>query len=419
MNLSEFEKLLKQTMGLDSASIGASAVERAVQSRIAACKLKDTGAYWQHLTSTSTELQELIEAVVVPETWFFRDREAFAALARLAYEEWWPSHPRETLRLLSLPCSTGEEPYSMAMALLDGGFPPQRFRIDALDISSRALAHAAGATYGRNSFRGTDLQFKGRYFETAPNGSRVSDAVRQHVFFQRGNLFSQDFLPGNGIYDVIFCRNVLIYFDRPTQDRAIQVLSRLLASKGLLFVGPSETGLLLAHDFLSMKVPLAFAFRKPGALRPAPTKSANARDKKRSAAPEPRTSRVSIPEPRRSRRPRPATAPPRRRPDSPIDIHALHRLADQGHLAEAAQSCEVHLREHGPTAELFHLLGLIRDASGNHGEAEDYYSKALYLDPNHRETLLHLAFLLEKKGDRAAAQLMRQRAGRSEQKHGR
>ena len=164
----------------------------------------------------------------MPETWFFRDREAFAALALTVYEDWLGAHPEDHLRLLSLPSSTGEEPYSMAMALLDAGFPANRFRVDAVDISARALARAGHAVYGKNSFRGNELGFRDRHFEATAHGYRLSDAVRRQVQFQQGNLLAAGFLPGVESYDVIFCRNVLIYFDRAAQDRALTVLVRLL-----------------------------------------------------------------------------------------------------------------------------------------------------------------------------------------------
>jgi CheR methyltransferase, SAM binding domain len=151
----EFEYLLKRTMGLDVAAIGASAIERAVNERRSACKLTDVQAYLNYVQESETELQELIEAVVVLETWFFRDRDAFVALTRMICEDWLPAHAAGVLRLLSLPCSTGEEPYSMAMALLDAGVPRSRFQIDAVDISERALAVARRAEYRKNSFRRT------------------------------------------------------------------------------------------------------------------------------------------------------------------------------------------------------------------------------------------------------------------------
>jgi chemotaxis protein methyltransferase WspC len=421
MGLAELADLLKASMGLSEASIGSAAIERAVQERQSLCSLDDRQAYLEEVRGSAAELQALIEAVVVAESWFFRDRHAFTALARLASEEWLPTHPEGVFSILSLPCSTGEEPYSMAMALVDASVPAQRFRIDAVDISTRNIAMGVRAVYGRNSFRGDELGFRDRYFDVTPGGFRVREHIRQQVKFQQGNLFAADLLPGVAIYDAIFCRNVLIYFDRPTQDRAIAVLNRLLHARGMLFVAPAETGLPTSHDLVSTREPLAFAFRKAGAMP-------SARTPKRGG-----TALPAVPlAPVRRLAPlgmadlsvRVASAPtnppaaslpaPSVRPSG--DLGEASRLADQGHFAEAADCCEWHLRHSGPSATAFYLLGLVRDATGNHGEAAAYYRKALYLDPNHYDSQIHLALLLERRGDSAAAQVLRNRTRRLEQK---
>jgi chemotaxis protein methyltransferase WspC len=405
MALPRFETLLKQTMGLDAASIGSSAVERAVRERLLACKLPDPDSYWERLRSSEAELQELIEAVVVPETWFFRDREAFAALVRLAQEQWLPAHPGGTLRVLSLPCASGEEPYSMAIALADAGFPASRLRIDAIDISERALAHAAQGIYTRNSFRGADCAFRDRHFEAAPQGYRVADSVRTPVHFEHGNLLTAGFRPGAEIYDMIFCRNVLIYFDRETQDRALAVLSRLLTPEGALFVGPSETGLLLDHRFVSAQLPLAFAFRKPAPRAPAPrVQRTPAASKRVAASPAPRAAKPKAVAP--------ASPPPRS--EAMPDLGEANRLADGGRFAEALEICRAHLRTHGPAAQAYYLMGLIGDATGQAIDAADAYRRAIYLDPHHRDALLHLAALLDRHGDSRGAEVMRNRARRHE-----
>jgi chemotaxis protein methyltransferase WspC len=98
------------------------------------------------------------------------------------------------------------------------------------------------------------------------------------------------------------------------------------------------------------------------------------------------------------------------------DLEEATGLANQGRFVEAATCCEEHLRQHGPSANAFHLLGLLHDSTGNQREASDYYRKALYLDPNHYEALIHLAFLMDKQGDTAAALVLRKRARRLEQK---
>jgi chemotaxis protein methyltransferase WspC len=216
-------------------------------------------------------------------------------------------------------------------------------------------------------------------------------------------------------YDVIFCRNLLIYFDRSTQDRAVGILQRLLTPNGTLFVAPSETGLLLDHDFVSAKIPRTFAFRQSaaGSRKPKPANVASATGL---PTPFPRASPVTIRQASAVKPPIVSFQPPRT--DEPARLHAgldeAVRLADQGCLVEAASCCEEHLRRHGPSVKAFYLLGLVRDASGNPTDASNYYRKALYLDPGHHETLVHFAFLVEQQGNSAAAQALRERARRVE-----
>jgi chemotaxis protein methyltransferase WspC len=400
----EIAALLKEKMGLDAESIGVAAVERAVRERLAAREMADAQLYWKELRASEQELQELIEAIVVPETWFFRDPAAFGALVRVVHEEWMPRHPQGTLRILSLPCSTGEEPFTMAMALLDSGFPPQRFHIDAIDISLRALAYARRGHYGKNSFRGSDLAFRDRHFEPLTRGFRVNAAVREQVQFRHGNLLASGWLHGAHGYHMIFCRNVLIYFDRPTQDRALEVLGRLLADAGLLFVGPSETGLLLDHGYVSGGMPLAFAFRQPAAAV-----RVTKRVRKTAPAVGPAKARV-----RPHVKPHPAEKPteePVLAPPAPW-IDAARQLADQGNLIAALKCCELNLAKQPATAEGLHLAGMLHDAAGHLRQATEHYRKALYLDPRHHEALVHLAVALTKEGDSRGAQRLLDRANR-------
>jgi chemotaxis protein methyltransferase WspC len=395
-----FGQLLKDAIGLDAASIGASAIERAVQTRQAACRVATAEAYMELVRGSVAELQELIEAVVVPETWFFRDREAFATLAREAAGEWSRRHADGgVLRVLSVPCATGEEPYSIAMALIESGLAPDRFRVEAVDISERALAHARRGVYGRSSFRGADVAFRDRFFTPAADGHHLADSVRRQVVFRHGNLLAPVFAPESDGYDVIFCRNLLIYFDRATQEAAIAALTGMLSPHGFLFVGASETGVLVNYGFASAKLPMAFAFRKTAALRREPPPEAVG------SRPARRPALKAVPPARRVVQPSVA------RPD---DIADAQQLADQGRFVEAAAVCDTHIRTHGPSAAAFYLLGLVRDASGNAADAETSYRKALYLDPNHRHALAHLALLMDRAGRRPEALVLRNRVRRIE-----
>jgi chemotaxis protein methyltransferase WspC len=261
----KIEDYLNARMGLDAASIGRVAVERALRTRLAVCGL-DADGYWEHVRGSELETQELIEALVVPETWFFRDRNAFDALTTQVLPGLRKTQPDRPVHILSLPCATGEEPFSIAMALLDAGLDADGFQIDACDISLRAIAFAQAATYGRNSFRGAELGFRGRHFELTASGYRLHDEIRRKVRFAQANVLLDSSFAVGRHYEVIFCRNMLIYFDRLNQQRAVQALARLLAPQGTLFIGPSESAPLLSNGFVSARLPGACAFRKAGQI---------------------------------------------------------------------------------------------------------------------------------------------------------
>jgi len=350
----------------------------------------------------------------VPETWFFRDPAAFDAVAAMARADLVSNPARSELRLLSLPCSSGEEAYSMAIALLEAGLPANRFRIDGVDISTRALALGERAEYGINSFRGHELGFRDRHFRhAAPGKWKLSDEARSRVRLQQGNLFAPDFLPGRGLYDYIFCRNVLIYFDPETQSRALKVLLRLLAPGGCLFVGPSETGLLAREQFVSAQLPMAFAFHLATAGSAA---HAPARGKRAAAAPP-----APVRKARKPKAPAAATTAAVAKAGRAKDEATLAQagtLANQGRLAEAFALGERVLREQGPSADGYCLLGTIRSAGGDARAADALYRKALYLDPGHGESLAHLALLLESKGKADQARVLRARLRRVEEGKG-
>ena len=170
MLMKRFEHLLRKTIGLDAASIGSTSIQRAVRLRMRSLGLRTPEDYEQLLEKSRAEWNEFVESVIVTETWFFRDPALFAAFVRLVLEEWLPAHPAAPMRLLSIPCASGEEPYSLVMALLDAGVAPERFQIEAVDISARALARAERGVYGKNSFRGKDLAFRDRYFQPSKEG---------------------------------------------------------------------------------------------------------------------------------------------------------------------------------------------------------------------------------------------------------
>jgi chemotaxis protein methyltransferase WspC len=435
------EALLRQKIGLDSLTVGSNTITRAVNRRMADCGLTDLNIYLTKLQTSPPELEELIETVVIPETWFFRDREPFVFLSRYAVSEWLPQNPGKTLRLLSLPCSTGEEPYSIAIALLEAGLNPINFSIDAADISKVALKKAARGVYGKNSFRDKNLDFRDRYFTgLAGDLYQLNELVRGKVNFLQGNILDSYFLVNKNPYDVIFCRNVLIYFDEAGRTQTVQLLNRLLKTTGILFLGHSESGQKLPAQFVSVRHSLAFAYRKTDIpdspqvqvkqeqtninYSPLVRESKHSEnrenigtDKLPSVNSQSSTSHRKYPREGDNSQVLPirAIAPKADSGKSASpDLDAARRLADRGQLQEAAKLCETYLSQNRTNADAYVLLGQIYQARGDRQQAEQSFQKATYLKPDHYEGLIHLALLKEERGDRVGAAIVRQRIQRIE-----
>ncbi|MCE1118684.1 CheR family methyltransferase [Pseudomonas sp. NMI795_08] len=404
-----FFRFLQERIGLDVESVGAPMIERALRQRCVALQASDLDDYWLRLQQSASEQQALIEAVIVPETWFFRYPESFTALAELAHKRVAELAGARPLRILSLPCSTGEEPYSIAMALLDGGVAAHAFAVDGIDISPNSVARAEQALYGRNSFRGSELAFRGRHFSEAGDVHRLDERVRQQVNLKVGNVLDPALKARDGQYDFVFCRNLLIYFDVPTQQRVFEVLKQLTHAEGVLFIGPAEGSLLARLGMRPLGIAQSFAYVRQADPAPAPA------DK-----PLP-TIRPPLPplpklvtQPLRPARPSmaaPVTAEPR---ESEAQLlAAIARHANAGDSQQARADCERYLRQFEPKAQVYYWLGLLSDTDGDATQAITHYRKALYLQPQHPEALVHLAALLASQGDEAGARRLQERAARA------
>jgi chemotaxis protein methyltransferase WspC len=430
------EALLRQKIGLDAETLGSSVIARAVHQRMADCGLSELKTYLARLKTSSDELEALIENVVVPETWFFRERESFAFLSQYVKTKWIPTHPDSILRVLSVPSSTGEEAYSIAIALSETGLSSKDFIIDAVDISKEALRKAKRAVYTQNSFRGDTLALRKAYFTQTAEGYQLSESVRSTVNFIHGNLLEPQCFKKTP-YHVIFCRNLLIYLDRSAREQTIEILDRLLTKNGLLFVGHSETTQLPPSRFVSVRHPLAFAFRKleesreekeiqkPGGKG---SFKSQAKGKKAFFSTKPAFSQVAKPD--LSNTPVGSQTskknPPQQRhiapkPSQPITdngqkpLETARGLADRGQLNEAATLCETYLSQNQISAEAYFLLGQVRQAQGWEEQALQCFNKAIYIKPNYYEALIHLALLKEHYGDFKGAGVIRQRIQRLNQ----
>lgn len=424
MKCPEIKKLLKESIGLHAEAVGDSSIERAVRLRMGALDMVEESDYLARLKSCAQELAELIEEIVVPETWFFRNVVPFATLARLLPELLEQSQER-FLRILSLPCSTGEEPYSIAMTLLEctalGGFD---FIVDSVDVSQRAIDKANKAVYGNYSFReGDEIDtLREKYFDKEKNAYRLKAEVKQYVKAVRGNVLTDNIAPSACYYDVIFCRNLLIYFDRETQARVLNKLGSLLKPAGILFLGHAESSQAVNELFTRINIPKSFAYQKKAAKPISTPKSKAAANIKALEAayqqlmktiPAAAPTKTREKRPDKPKKPRAAVNTRNAGGQEEISSHGLigHHI-ELGRLTEAAAECEKLLKAHPESAEAYYLLGLISHLEGNNGAAEALLKKAMYLDPNHHGALGLSAMLAEKRGDPEIAQTLRRREQR-------
>ena len=421
--------LLNQLIGLNETSIGSAGVQRAIAQAMRSVGYRDVEAYWQHLQGSQAAIAALIEAIVVPETSFFRNPESFAFLKRWASQTGRQAD-EAPLRLLSLPCSTGEEPYSIAMTLLEAGLSVEQFQVDALDVSEAALTQARRGLFGAYSFRpGQSVAASldtivDRYFERDGERYQLIDRVRSPVQFRPGNLADPMCLYQTQPYDVVFCRNLLIYFHQAARDRAMRTLHRLLKPNGLLFLGYAETNQIHPDQFESIRSPQAFVYRRV-ASPPARRGGAAAANTvppidlplRPGLSVTPKTmadvaKSIPIKPPINPTLPS-AIRPPRLSPPAAqISLRDIRSMADRGELPIAAAQCDRYLHTHPPSAAAYLLLGEIYQAQGINEAAMQAFRKAIYLDPTCVEALLYLALRYEDQGHLAAAERLRQRIQR-------
>jgi chemotaxis protein methyltransferase CheR len=331
----------------------------------------------------------LVEAAVVGETYFFRHPEQLVLIRQLAIS----AAPRDRpLSIWSAGCATGEEPYTLAMELVDAGRLGLGDRILATDVSSRALGVAKEARYGEWSLRRLDPAVRNRHFESHPPQVEVRPEIRAMVEFRRHNLV-RDPAPALG-FDLVLCRNVLIYFNPPTAALVVEKLAVSLAPGGVLVLGPVETPLAVGQDLERVEVDGVTAFRAPGGrplpnalLRPreespgapAPVSLAERRNgaaRANGAGPAARPAATPPPvKPAPPRAPPPPAAAPGREP-----LEAAREAARRGDLTAAEELARVAAaRELCPEAWL--LVSMAADARGDLAGALDAARKALYLDP--------------------------------------
>lgn len=382
-NLTDIQKLCQKRVGFNPYILSIEAWLKVIHELMKDSGSEDLADYYNKISSSSENFQALVERIIVAETWFFRDQASFVFLAqhinqnRLTINQ----HP---IHILSIPCSSGEEPYSIAMTLLKCGFSSDSFRIDAMDISQIAIQKAIAGAYTEHSFRGKNLDILDRFFDKIDKEYRIKHNVRDAVHFDCQNILQLNFLKNRQYYDIIFCRNLLIYLAPEAQLKVNDVLHRLLKPKGILIVGPAERELVRSFGFETDPNLSSSAFHLPQKIELNKKKLIYAKNHAIIS-----TNNLPI--------------------NHLISLEEASRLADQGKFEESTKICHSLLDSQGPFPEGLFLLGLIQHARGNEDQAEDLFLKTLYLQPEHYQALVYLKLLAEKKGDLRQADIFHTR----------
>jgi chemotaxis protein methyltransferase CheR len=247
--------LVHQTTGISLAESKRTLVYSRLARRLRALKLDSFAQYRQLLQSApeGAEMVEFCNAITTNLTSFFRESHHFDYLRQHLLAPLASAPPRQRLRIWSAGCSTGEEPYSIAMTVYEALGEPVRadVRILATDLDSDVLAHAREGRYSQENVKDTATARVNRFFASDTGDDKypyaIKPAVAQLITFKQLNLMHD--LPMRGPLDAIFCRNVVIYFDKPTQRALFQRFARLQRPGDLLFIGHSESLYKVSEDY--------------------------------------------------------------------------------------------------------------------------------------------------------------------------
>lgn len=394
--------LLNERAGLKLAADGEFGLTMALRGRMQALDLQHSAQYLSLVRGPEqdAELHRLLPLVTVGKTDFFRDNRQFHALETKLVPEALERarHERRMLRIWSAACATGEEPYSLAMVAVEAGALVNEVELRASDINGEAIFEAERGIYALRKLRPvTSERLRNFFIMEGSDAARVTSEIRKMVRFDVTNLAESNLNVPDGGYDLIFCRNVLIYFDSSTMVRTLERLYDSLRPGGLLALGYSESLYRIFNRFELTEVEGAFFYRRPtGAPRPAPVN----RPLTPPLIPKLELKRPVRPTaefPAMGPQPRPqvpAPAPVPVEPPPQVAPAAPHRLTRSVELIERGQFLEaLDLLRALVAAEPEGLVGWI--ALGNllavlrrFGEAFAAYERALQVEPLSAEARL-------------------------------
>lgn len=214
-------------------------------------------------TSARVEWLNVMNALSVQETYFWREVDQVRVLVKTLLPQWHARAGGSTLRIWSAACATGEEPLTIAIALNEAGwFERASIEIVASDASSKAIERAQAGMYRGRAFRNLPAHLRDRYFEADGPAWRVRRDIHARIKYRIANLVEENEIADLAAADFVFCRNVFIYFSENAIRRAVRSFWRFIRSPGYLFVGAAESLIRLTTDFTLTEIDDAFVYVK-------------------------------------------------------------------------------------------------------------------------------------------------------------
>ncbi|OPX33812.1 hypothetical protein B1H10_05030 [candidate division KSB1 bacterium 4484_188] len=247
-------------------------LEKRMSSRLSTLGFGDFSAYLKHLKQLSgqgKELNSLIDIVTVNETSFFRNEFQLKALENVVFPEIFEkktSNNDQLFRILCVGCSSGEEPYTLAM-ILNHRFSEKlkevKVEIIGTDISQQVVKRAYEGIYKEFSLKNVEREYLQKYFTRRGDNFVLNQDIRRVVHFRQVSTIDESQMKSLGMFDLILCRNVLIYFKQESKTKAVNTLYQILNPGGYLFVGHSESLYGIEHEFRFVHFVKAIGYQKP------------------------------------------------------------------------------------------------------------------------------------------------------------
>jgi chemotaxis protein methyltransferase WspC len=385
--------VLEEEIGLDPESVGYKYIEKSINNTILKLGQIDEKEFYKEIIINKKSLEIFIEEIVVSETWFLRNRKSFNNL-KIYLNQY--DVVNEKLKILSAPCSTGEEIYSIIFMLFESGISSANCNLAAWDINHLNLNKAKKAMYKKLSLKelnDTDIE---KYFRKEENFYKIKDDYLQYkIDFKQINL-TKKIIEINEKFDIIFCRNLLIYLNENARKILLFNLEQLIKDNGILFVGDSELNYFLNNGFDKIDNNTSTACIPSFKEKRKKTILINKQFKKEIKK-DNLVINLSVDNENKTKE------------KNNLDLE-LQNLISLNHFDKAELICKENINRNKLDWKNYFWLGVIFFIKEDYNKSKDYFLKVLFLNPLEYDTLIYLSIIENREGNLEKSDLYKKRA---------